>query len=135
KKIQNHEAAVALHYMHYNFARIHQTLRTTPAMAAGISDHVWSFQEIAALAEAELSRLSAAALVRRRVQSKGAVPPVQAESRGRVRVTNAQIARGCWKAAAFGECLSVPPGRQVSQGVHFDDAAESAPILRRKPGG
>jgi hypothetical protein len=53
KKIENHEAAVALHYMHYNFARIHQTLRITPAMAGGISQHVWSFQEIAALAEAK----------------------------------------------------------------------------------
>jgi len=51
KKLQNHEAAVALHYMWYNFVRIHQTLRVTPAMAAGISDHVWSFQEVAALAE------------------------------------------------------------------------------------
>jgi IS1 transposase len=52
KKIENHEAAVALHYMHYNFARIHQTLRITPAMAAGISNHVWSLQEIAALVDA-----------------------------------------------------------------------------------
>jgi cell fate regulator YaaT (PSP1 superfamily) len=46
KKIENHEAAVALHYMHYNFARIHQTLRVTPAMEAGISDHVWTLEEI-----------------------------------------------------------------------------------------
>jgi IS1 family transposase len=51
KKIENHEAAVALHYMHYNFARIHQTLRVTPAMQAGVSDHVWSFQEIVALVD------------------------------------------------------------------------------------
>jgi IS1 family transposase len=49
KKIENHEHAVALHFMWYNFVRIHQTLRVTPAMAAGVSDHVWSFQEIAAL--------------------------------------------------------------------------------------
>jgi IS1 family transposase len=46
KKIENHEAAIALHYMHYNFARIHQTLRVTPAMEAGITDHVWSLDEI-----------------------------------------------------------------------------------------
>jgi IS1 family transposase len=46
KKIQNHEHAIALHYMHYNFAKIHKTLRVTPAMAAGISDHVWSLEEI-----------------------------------------------------------------------------------------
>ena len=51
KKVENHAAAVALHFIHYNFARIHKTLRITPAMAAGISDHVWSFEEIAALAQ------------------------------------------------------------------------------------
>lgn len=49
KKVENHEHAVALHFMHYNFCRIHQTLRVTPAMEAGISDHVWSLTEIAAL--------------------------------------------------------------------------------------
>src|ERR1700761_9396643 len=48
-EIENHAAAVALHFIHYNFARIHKTLRITPAMAAGISDHVWSYEEIAAL--------------------------------------------------------------------------------------
>lgn len=46
KKIENHEHAVALHYMHYNFARVHHTLRVTPAMEAGIADHVWSLEEI-----------------------------------------------------------------------------------------
>lgn len=46
KKIENHEAAIALHYMYYNFARVHQTLRVTPAMESGISDHVWSLEEI-----------------------------------------------------------------------------------------
>jgi hypothetical protein len=49
KKLENHAAAVALHYMHYNFARIHRTLRVTPAMQAGLSDHVWSIEEIVAL--------------------------------------------------------------------------------------
>ncbi len=49
KKIENHIAALALHYMHYNFCRIHQTLRVTPAMEAGITDHVWSIQEIVEL--------------------------------------------------------------------------------------
>ena len=49
KKIENLEHAVALHFMHYNFGRIHKTLRVTPAMEAGISDHVWSMQEIAGL--------------------------------------------------------------------------------------
>ncbi len=51
KKIQNHDAAIALHYMWYNFVRIHQTLRVTPAMAAGVSDHVWPFQEVVRLTE------------------------------------------------------------------------------------
>src|SRR3989441_9121454 len=51
KKMDNHKAAVALHFMHYNFARIHKTLRVTPAMEAGIADHVWSLAEIAALAQ------------------------------------------------------------------------------------
>ena len=47
KKIENLECAVALHFMHYNFARIHKTLRVTPAMEAGISDHPWTLEEIA----------------------------------------------------------------------------------------
>lgn len=49
KKVKNHMHAISLHYMYYNFGRIHQTLKITPAMAAGISDHVWSLEEIAAL--------------------------------------------------------------------------------------
>ena len=49
KKIENHAYALALFYMHYNFCRIHQTLRVTPAMEAGISDHVWSLEEVADL--------------------------------------------------------------------------------------
>ena len=49
KKVKNLEHAVSLHFMHYNFARIHKTLRVTPAMEAGISDHVWSLEDIVAL--------------------------------------------------------------------------------------
>jgi len=51
KKVENLEHAVSLHFMHYNFARIHKTLRVTPAMEAGISDHVWTLEEIAELAQ------------------------------------------------------------------------------------
>lgn len=51
KKVENHAWAVSLHMMHYNFARIHKTLRVTPAMAAGVTDHVWSLEEIAALSQ------------------------------------------------------------------------------------
>jgi hypothetical protein len=49
KKIENHAYSVALYFMHYNFARIHQTLRVTPAMEAGVSNHVWMVEEIAGL--------------------------------------------------------------------------------------
>lgn len=51
KKIENHEHALAISYMHYNFGRIHKTLRVTPAMEAGIADHVWTLEEIARLAD------------------------------------------------------------------------------------
>jgi len=50
KKAENHAAMVAIHFMYYNFGRIHKTLRVTPAMAAGLTDHVWSLEEIALLA-------------------------------------------------------------------------------------
>ncbi|MBQ09688.1 MAG: IS1 family transposase [Gammaproteobacteria bacterium] len=46
KKIENLAHAVSLHFMYYNFCRIHQTLRVTPAMEAGVSDHVWEVEEI-----------------------------------------------------------------------------------------
>jgi IS1 family transposase len=46
KKIENHEHMIAIYFMHYNFCRIHQSLRVTPAMEAGITDHVWTLGEI-----------------------------------------------------------------------------------------
>jgi hypothetical protein len=49
KKIENHKYMITIYCMHYNFCRIHQTLRVTPAMKAGIADHVWSLEEIIAL--------------------------------------------------------------------------------------
>ena len=49
KKLENHVAANALYFLHYNFARVHRTLRMTPAMAAGISNHIWSVEEIVGL--------------------------------------------------------------------------------------
>jgi IS1 family transposase len=51
KKVENLQHAVSLHFMHYNFARIHTTLRVTPAIEAGISHHVWTLQEIVGLLE------------------------------------------------------------------------------------
>jgi hypothetical protein len=46
KKIENHAAAVALYLMHYNFCRVHQTLRVTPTMEAGLTDHVWTIEQM-----------------------------------------------------------------------------------------
>lgn len=49
KKLANHKHAVAVHFMHYNFARINQAVRCSPAMEAGVSNHLWTIEEIAAL--------------------------------------------------------------------------------------
>lgn len=46
KKLDNLKAAVALHFAHYNFVRVHQTLRATPAMAAGVTDHLWTVRDL-----------------------------------------------------------------------------------------
>jgi IS1 family transposase len=51
KKIDNHAHAIALHFMHYNFCRVHQTLRVTPAMEAGIADQIWSIEEVVSLVD------------------------------------------------------------------------------------
>jgi IS1 family transposase len=49
KKAENHAHAISLYFMHYNFARVHGSLRVTPAMAAGLADHVWSIEELVGL--------------------------------------------------------------------------------------
>lgn len=46
KKLANLKAAVALHFAHYNFMRVHKTLRVTPAMQAGLTDHIWTWDEL-----------------------------------------------------------------------------------------
>jgi hypothetical protein len=51
KKVENLAAAVSIHFFYYNFCRVHQTLGTTPAVAAGISDHTWSLDEMIGLLE------------------------------------------------------------------------------------
>ncbi len=51
KKVENLAAAVSLHFMHYNFCRVHKTLGTTPAVAAGVADHVWTLEELIGLLE------------------------------------------------------------------------------------
>jgi hypothetical protein len=53
KKVENHEHALAIYFMHYNFCRIHQTLRVTPAMEAGVAQHVWSLEEMVGLLDSE----------------------------------------------------------------------------------
>lgn len=53
KKVENHEAMTSLHFVYYNFCRVHQTLRVTPAMEAGLSDHVWTLEELVDLLERE----------------------------------------------------------------------------------
>jgi len=60
KKVENHAHAIALHFMYYNFARVHSSLRVSPAMAAGVTTHLWGVEEIAGLLDrAAGERLSA----------------------------------------------------------------------------
>ncbi len=61
KKIENHKHMMAIYAMNYNFCRIHQTLRVTPAMEAGLTDHVWDLMELVALTENESKNLKMAA--------------------------------------------------------------------------
>ncbi len=56
KKLDNHAYAVALHFMYCNFVRIHQTLRVTPAMEAGLADHPWTIAELVAIGEAAMPK-------------------------------------------------------------------------------
>jgi hypothetical protein len=51
KKIADHEAAIALHFMYYKFCRVHKTLRVTPAMEAGLASHIWEIEELVSLME------------------------------------------------------------------------------------
>lgn len=56
KKIENHAAAIALHFFAYNFIRIHSTIRTTPAMAAGVTDRLWSYGDLLDMYDADYSK-------------------------------------------------------------------------------
>ena len=64
KKVENHAAAVGLYFMWYNFGRVHQTLKTTPAVKAGIADHVWSVDEVIGLLQAVEPKATRAAKVK-----------------------------------------------------------------------
>jgi hypothetical protein len=70
KKLENHAAAVSLYVAHYNLCRVHESLRTTPAEAIGMSDHSWSIGELldAALAVAPRGPIESAPTCRRRFQ-------------------------------------------------------------------
>jgi hypothetical protein len=59
KKVENHIAALAIHYMHYNFCRVHEPLRVTPAMEAGVANHVWSIEEVIGLLTTQEQRIAA----------------------------------------------------------------------------
>jgi hypothetical protein len=59
KKLENHIAAISLHFMYYNFVRIHQTLRITPAMAAGVTERVFEISDIVQLMDEREARLKA----------------------------------------------------------------------------
>ena len=52
KKIEHHDYSVALRFVYYNFVRIHQTLRVTPAMAAGVTKHLWEMSDLVAIVDA-----------------------------------------------------------------------------------
>jgi hypothetical protein len=52
KKVDNHKYAMALHFLYYNFVRIHQTLRMSPAMKAGISKRLWEMKDVVEMLEA-----------------------------------------------------------------------------------
>jgi IS1 family transposase len=65
KKVENHAHAIAIHFMHYNFCRIHQTLRVTPAMQAGLSDHVWEIEELVGLLESDEAKMIANGAMKR----------------------------------------------------------------------
>jgi hypothetical protein len=56
KKVENHEHMLALFFCYYNFCRIHQTLRVTPAMQAGISGRVWELSDIVALLDSNIEK-------------------------------------------------------------------------------
>jgi len=69
KKVQNHEAMVAIYAVHYKFARIHKTLRITPSMAAGLSDYVWNLEEIVMMADSYMPQPSKRGPYKKRISN------------------------------------------------------------------
>lgn len=56
KKFENHCHMVAIYHAYYNFCRVHQTLRVTPAMEAGLTDHVWTVEKLVGRLDAEAAK-------------------------------------------------------------------------------
>ncbi|MCZ0942670.1 MAG: IS1 family transposase [Gammaproteobacteria bacterium] len=69
KKLENHVHALALHFMHYNFCRVHASLKGTPAMAAGVADRMWEIGDIVAMVEAAMPKPNRPATYRKRGNS------------------------------------------------------------------
>ena len=69
KKLENHSHALALYFVYYNFVRVHKTLRVTPAMAAGISDRLWSMEDIAAMIEAAAQKSAVRGSYKKRISN------------------------------------------------------------------
>jgi hypothetical protein len=63
EKAENHAYSVAIHFMHYNFVRIHQSLRVTPAMAAGVTNKLWSIADMVKVIEDRETKISGETLV------------------------------------------------------------------------
>jgi IS1 family transposase len=112
KKIEQHENALAIYFTHYNFVRIHQTLRVTPAMQAGICDRLWSMDDVVALIEARESPPKNAALTRSGFQTdpvpampasrSGAAAPENAHSAAAARMPDRRRASGASLPVARG---------------------------------
>lgn len=73
KKLDNLRAAVALHFVHYNFCRVHMSLKTTPAVRCGLADHVWTLAELVGLLEAEERALVGTDAMKRGPYRKAAI--------------------------------------------------------------
>ena len=70
KKVENHGHAVAVHFMHYNFCRIHQTLKVTPAMEAGVADRLWNVDDIVDLVDAAAPKPTRPKTYRKRINGQ-----------------------------------------------------------------
>jgi hypothetical protein len=73
RKVENHVHALSIYFMHYNFVRIHQMLRVSPAMQAGVTDQLWSMDDVVAMIDAAAPQPGKRGPYRRRAAAEGAV--------------------------------------------------------------